>query len=505
MTIYRKLPFEHEFSDHFVEQGFEQFINYDNKQTFMIYRVRTGTDFFAFPLGTNYDLKKSPKKWDLGDDLDIIENEEITFLRDLSLKLLENKNNLILFYDRNKIKKISFNDRLGLIKSRNFILKRDYKPKRVLYHKSIIYLLEDKILTEIKIQGKKMVYKETKLQREYNDMAITRENIFLFIRGYSDLLASPLPRPESPKTKEVEKNFRHGSFIYAGFSNFLLKKSQHESGSFEYFYLEKIDDQIIVGLKKIPGLTGDENQKVRLLETKNQIYYLYPNSKKDQFEIFYKGGYEKVKLKGKLHGKVLGVSTGYTSGLTATFPIVYKSHMKKDKRRSILDKAILGRLSSKVKISPLPVDEDEGKQLEAIVKTIGASFKIKINFAKPDWKKGQHLSPIITIHKDPSSYTKLDEEKLDWGQVIMAAVTIFGIMFFTITCFIYVTKRKILKEKFKAHDMINEIDKKKAEAMAEDLDKTNRSSNTSFGVETEMSSQDMSVSETYYDESIAEK
>ena len=109
---------------------------------------------------------------------------------------------------------------------------------RIRFYKSTLYLLTGNkmhVLTFPNGFNMPFVKEEKVFLREYNDFMINRIGVFVFIRGYSELIAAEGPNPEGLNIKKKSESFFHGRFKDSGFSTFIMSYTEKVGSSTKYF------------------------------------------------------------------------------------------------------------------------------------------------------------------------------------------------------------------------------------------------------------------------------
>lgn len=71
------------------------------------------------------------------------------------------------------------------------------------------------------------------------------QDIFLFMGDDRILIESPSFNPKDPKAKEIFTKVNLEKFLYAGFSNFIVREKSHSHIDDSFYYLKTSPDSIL--------------------------------------------------------------------------------------------------------------------------------------------------------------------------------------------------------------------------------------------------------------------
>ena len=224
-----------------------------------------------------------PQKWELNMDVRETSKDKIEVFKDLSNLDLGASNHLAIRYGETKFAVVNYDKSLNL-KSAFYIDLKLSDISRLRFYKQKFYILKGEEMHifsfplgfNMPFKAEKKVYK-----REFNDFTINRMGVFLFIQGYSELIAAEGPNPEGPKIKKLGHAFKHGSFIDSQFSTSILTYREKTFSHSKYFssfqpstYLEhkkhqshSIEERLehSLKMKEIPAPKESDPKKMRLL------------------------------------------------------------------------------------------------------------------------------------------------------------------------------------------------------------------------------------------------
>lgn len=235
---YVDIPVDYNFPYDFISRDVFHVEYYDGGQTFMIYRPVKGIDFHIFDLNLRGLTLGLPETWKFSETVREAPKEAILFLKDTSEMEISQDNHMAVKFSDGSFAIVIFEKSLKL-RSVFYVDTKITGATTVKFYKKKLYLLKSDSLHILGFpNGFNMPFQEEKMsfQREYNDFTIDRHGVFLFIRGYSDLIASESPNPEkSTKTRSFSHSFKHGRFIDSKFGTFILRYTEHQFGAPKYF------------------------------------------------------------------------------------------------------------------------------------------------------------------------------------------------------------------------------------------------------------------------------
>lgn len=223
---YVDIPIEHDFPYDFISRDVFRVEYYDGGENFIIYRPVKGVNFFIFDLNLQTFSPGLQQSWELSPVLTEAPKEHIKFRKDTSELEIQTENHMAIQHADGEFAITVFGKDLKL--QNVFYINTGVKgATTVRFYKKKLYMLKSDALFVVDFpNGFKSQFKAEKLQfkREYTDLIINRNGVFLFIRGYSELIASEGPNPELSKgTKLFPKTFKHGRFIDSRFGTFILR------------------------------------------------------------------------------------------------------------------------------------------------------------------------------------------------------------------------------------------------------------------------------------------
>jgi hypothetical protein len=300
-------PIDYDFPYHFAEKGIFHTEYFDKGENFIIYRTKAGSDFHVFDIKLKGTILGMPIKWEFeGQVLEAVK-DKIRFHKDMSNLDLGDSNHLAIQYDESKFAIVHYDKSL---KAKNifYVDSAITDSARVRFYKKKLYILKNNELVILSFpNGFNMPFVSTKKTyiREYNDFTVNRLGVFLFIRGYSELIAAEGPNPEGLKIKKYSHNFRHGAFHDSGFGTTILAYTDKEFSHTKYFVsfqpsttgkhkqhqTHSIEKKLehSLNMSEIPAPKESDPKKFRMLQTSTQVYYLYPKLSHGEIEVFYKG------------------------------------------------------------------------------------------------------------------------------------------------------------------------------------------------------------------------
>lgn len=226
---YVDIPIDYNFPYDFISRDVFHVEYYDGGQNFMIYRPVKGIDFHVFDLNLRGMTLGLPETWKFSEKVTEAPKEMIQFLKDSAELELQPENHMAVKFSDGGFAIVIFEKSLKL-KSLFYVDTKISGATTVRFYQKKLYMLKSDSLHIISFpNGFNMPFQDEKLafQREYNDFIIDRQGIFLFIRGYSDLIASDGPNPEkSTKTRQFVRSFKHGRFIDSKFGTFILRYTE---------------------------------------------------------------------------------------------------------------------------------------------------------------------------------------------------------------------------------------------------------------------------------------
>lgn len=235
---YVDIPIDFNFPYDFINRDVFHVEYYDGGQNFMIYRPVKGIDFHIFDLNLRGFTIGLPETWKFSQKVTEASKDQIEFLKDTSELEISQENHIAIKYSDGEFALVNFSKDLKL-KSVFYVNTKVTGATTVKFYQKKLYMLKSDSLYIISFpNGFNMDFSTEKLafKREYNDFTINRHGVFLFIRGYSDLIASEGPNPEkSTKTKDFGKSFKHGRFVDSRFGTFILRYTEQQFGQPKYF------------------------------------------------------------------------------------------------------------------------------------------------------------------------------------------------------------------------------------------------------------------------------
>jgi hypothetical protein len=231
----------------------------------------------------------------------------VKFYKDLGDLDLKDKNHIAIQYSETQFAIVHYDKTLNA-QNIFYVDTKVKEPSRIRFYKKKLYILKSNSMHVLSFpNGFNMPFVEEKktFLREYNDFTINRIGIFMFIRGYSTLIASDGPNPEGIHIKKLANTFRHGIFYDSGFSTFILRYTDKEFSHSKYFvsfqpttigkYMQHTKHSISQKLEhslnmvQIPAPKESDLKKVKLIQTSTIVYYIYPKLRHEEVEVFYKG------------------------------------------------------------------------------------------------------------------------------------------------------------------------------------------------------------------------
>lgn len=446
-----------------------------------MYRNKQNDDFQVFDISSKISSEIKPVKWEIGTHITEIKNSDLKFMKDLKEKRIEigKEHHVAFLHNEDMILVVRFNDKLEKVK--HWHIKIGYKDikKFIFYDKKFYILLPEKIVELSYPDGYDKSFKknEVVLKREYNDMAMTRNGVFLFIRGFGELIASNNFNPEDSSAIVDKTKFHHGNFISSGYSQFMLNKTHNAAERPSYYYFEdksgKLDEALVH--KKIPDLSLESHHSVRFVETKKYIYYMYPKDSKINFiELYAKESkFGKNLMKNHIHGHVEAIVAGYNSSFQSNWLVIEKQNTKENVSNLLL--VYSNFLDSVVECYPIQKSKTHRK-LEIKVVTTGPIFNIKLLFGPKPWRKlvkekpkpePSHHSSGSSSHKvkpDPKPQPQNQNQNQDkepfYMPVVKLLVLFTGGFLFTVVVFAFLRylKGKLFgKNMRETEDIVNEI------------------------------------------------
>lgn len=200
---------------------------------------------------------------------------------------------------------------------------------------------------------------------------------FAFIRGFSELVFSKSWNPEVSDSQLLPRKFSHGSFTFAGYNHYLLECSQDESSDPTFSYFEVGPNNLLSGisLKQLPG-KFEAMGKIRFLQTKELIYYIYPMNIKIHM-IGSEGGL--IEVPRPMTEKPIGIIGQYTWTIDSNLPLIEKRN--EVAKIITLEKVYVNTLQSELVCHSLKsLKFGEEKTLKATIKTRKNVFETTLRF-----------------------------------------------------------------------------------------------------------------------------
>ena len=411
---------ENEFPYKFAEHNFFKTIFYDNRRNFIIYRKKNDDAFYVYDVSNFMDDDRKPVKWDLGDNIPATKPEDIKVIKDLDQRDLTTKgrNHLVLLLSKKDQKNqkvvflVEFGSDLSLQKVHRYDHEFKEEVKRVVFYNRIIHFLTPKVLVKFTFPGgyeKQPSIRDSSFEREYNDMAVTRNGTYLFIRGYSQLVATRDGDPESPKSVILDHKFHHGQFHFTGYSNYLLNSTKDEVSPPSYYYFSDIKPRkgekpkplkSTFSFIQVPNPDQRSKHKVRFIQTKLLIYYLYPRDAQiNIIEVYAKGSkFGKNKMKNHLMGNAESLDAGYRTGFSANRLIIENQNGKTMKSRLLW--VYSNFLGATLKCLPDKSSKGKRRELNMTVWTTGYGYNISVAYDLAPWKKfAGKRKPVVDKNK----------------------------------------------------------------------------------------------------------
>lgn len=352
--------------------------------------------------------------------------DNIRFHKDMSNLDLSDSNHLAIQYNDSLFVIINYDKQLRP-KSIFYIDSQIEGSSRVRFYKKQLYILKNNELFILSFpNGFNMPFVTTKktYKREYNDFTINRMGIFLFIRGYSELIAAAEPNPEGTRIKKLPQIFKHGAFHDSGFGTTILAYTEKVFSRTKYFvsYLpsslskhiahskhsveKKLEHSL--NMSEIAAPSESNPKKFRLLQTSTLVYYIYPHMNHGQIEVFYKGSkLGKSVMVQHVQGKIETVDAGFYTDIAGDRMIVEKA--ERHPLRSKLFKVYSNFMHSTIQCNP-PTDRHlfKGKDRKIEFEVINTAFRLKLHvtFGEQAWNK-RKLQPASSS----SSHNTHKEEK----------------------------------------------------------------------------------------------
>ena len=398
--------------------------------SFLLYREEQGqpllslvTSKLAFKKASVVGLQEYTKD---------IPDSKLKFMIDLSVMSYRKQISLYLAISTNTIIKVDFTKRIKTSKISVLTLPREFTPKRILVFLGAIYILEFNKVTKVTPDPQnfsKFVLEEKMLQREFTDMAVVQDT-FVFIRGYSSLVLSSTWTPEDPHSFSHPDLFHHGRFLYAGFDNFILSRTQDESGDAQYFYFTKDPHQsaspnhMSIRQLRSSGTVGGR-RFTKLIQFQEAVFYLY----KKNIEVeYFDSETEPVAINKNIFGRFFGMIGDYNRTIDSVHPLTgFKLRLIRKLR---FRKLYLNALHSELVCQKMPeLKVGEHRILKATVRTRKNRLEFSLNFtAVSPLSKTPHLvnklpslphgsdktapGPTQNISKSPTAIPKIDNRSI---------------------------------------------------------------------------------------------
>ena len=279
---------------------------------------------------SNLQKLKNPVKnsWDLGDNLDLVDNKELMFMKDLSQSEMKQSGNLLLVhYKKNYFKILKFSSKGKIEANFDFYTNKNYYFVSVRFYKGKIYGLAESQLVEISFingYGKAPDYKFYKFkEHKYKDFFVNNAGIFIFLvkknKSICHLTAAPTPDAEGKEKRHYTLDLFEASFVYTSFSHFILKKKDVQNGPFKSFYFNPDEKRLQEAMYYYAGPAIDTSYpRLEFFETKHLLYYVYfKGNYTEKMEVY--GKMSKLpssQLTQKIKGNFVGLVAGYEASMS---------------------------------------------------------------------------------------------------------------------------------------------------------------------------------------------
>lgn len=376
LSSYVSMPFEYKFSLSYSSKGFIQMVNLHD-HTFLLYRVNQDDDVFT--LVASGLSTQTPTRLDIKWLLQGTLSDSLWFFTDLARLTLQKENPLYL-YKEESVVQILLDEGMRKISTKTLSLKRPYSARRFFVHNAQIFILEYNKVSVLTPNASFSDYtlEEKVLEREYTDMIrIGGSDHFAFIRGYSELVFSKSWDPDAADSQLLPQKFSHGAFIFSGYNHYLLQSSKDESADPGYSYFQVDPNGLLSGisLKQLPG-KFENMEKIRFLQTKELIYYIYPMNLKIHL-IGSEGGL--VEPQKPMTEKPIGIIGQYTWTIDSNLPLIEKRN--EVAKVITLEKLYVNTLQSELACHSLKsLRFGEEKVLKATITTRKNVFQATLRF-----------------------------------------------------------------------------------------------------------------------------